>query len=157
MKRKGASKRLGTIDLDTGEIFEDGVPVWVGAKIRWHEDFTMTFQDAVQEIARDKDMTHQMLRVWMMMVGKMSFENWVTVPQKEFSDALNMPKQNVSRAIKGLIEKGLILKGPKMGRTTAYKLNSYYAWKGKIKHLERDRMSQVKDFFSEVEKRKNAP
>lgn len=151
--RRGASKRLGMIDLDTGEVFEDGVPVWVQAKVRWREDFVMTFQDAVLQISEDRDMTQQMLRVWLHMLARISFENWVTIPQIEMAKRLGMQKADVSRAIKSLIEKGLVLRGPKIGRTSAYKLNSHYAWKGKTSNLSKDRMGQLKDFYSEAEKR----
>jgi predicted transcriptional regulator len=144
------------IDLDTGEVFEDGIPVWVKAKVRWHEDFFMGFQEAFIQVAEDKDMTHQMTRVWLILLGKISFENWVTVPQIEVAERLKMKTSDVSRAVKRLIDKGLILRGPKIGRTTAYKLNSHYAWKGRTGNLSKERTGQVKDFFSEVEKRQGA-
>ena len=150
---KGKSRRLGSIDLDTGEIFEEGVPVWVGSKIKWNEGFVMTFQEAIVRVAEDKDMTHQMTRVWLIMLGKISFENWVTVPQIEIAASLGMKKSDVSRAIRRLIDKGLILRGPKIGRTSAYKLNSHYAWKGKLKGLKEERVAQVKDFYAEAVKR----
>ena len=150
--RKGRSRRLGTIDLDSGEIFEDGVPVWVKAKVKWHEGFVMTFQEAVIKVAEDKDMNHQMTRVWLLMIGKMSFENWIMLPQTEISESLQMKTSDVSRAIRKLLDKGLLLKGPKMGRTSAYKLNSKYAWKGKVSNLSSERMGQVKDFFEEAKK-----
>jgi predicted transcriptional regulator len=67
-----------------------------------------------------------------------------------------MKTSDVSRAVKRLINKGLILRGPKIGRTSAYKLNSHYAWKGKTSNLSKDRMGQLKDFYSEAEKRQGA-
>lgn len=151
--KSGKTRRLGTIDLDTGEVFEEGVPIWFKAKIKWHEGFFMTFQEAVLNVSQDKEITGEMLRVWLNLLGRMSFENWVTVPQKEISEALGMQRSHVSRAIKGLIDKGLILRGPKIGRTTAYKLNSRYAWKGKLKGLKEERVAQVKDFYAEAVKR----
>ena len=153
MEQKGKSKRLGMVDLDTGEVFEEGVPVWVKAKVKWHEDFFMGFQQAFASIARDKDMNHDMTRVWLELLGRISFENWVTVPQIEIASSLTMQKSHVSRAIKRLIEKGILLRGPKIGRTSAYKLNSHCAWKGKTSNLSKDRIGQVKDFYAEAEKR----
>ena len=154
-QRGGKSRRLGTIDLETGEIFEDGVPVWVKAKIRWKEDWIMGFQEAFLRISEDKDMTHQMTRVWLNLLGRLGFENWVAIPQVEVCESLSMKKSDVSRAIKKLCDKGILLRGPKLGRTTALKINSRYAWKGKVSNLEKDRMGLVKDFFSEKEKHKN--
>ena len=149
---KGKSRRMGTVDLDTGEIFEGGVPVWVKAKVKWSEGFVMGFQESLIEIAADKDMTHEMTRVWLMLLGKISFENWVAIPQKEISEKLNMHKSNVSKAIKKLIDKGLLLKGPKLGHTSSYKINSHHAWKGSVKNLKNDRLGQIKDFYEETKK-----
>jgi hypothetical protein len=82
-RKKGGTKRLGMIDLDTGEVFEEGVPVWVKAKVKWHEGFFMGFQESFIQVAEDRDMNHQMTRVWLILLGKISFENWVTIPQVE--------------------------------------------------------------------------
>ena len=153
MKRNGASKRLGMIDLDTGEVFEDGLPVWVNGKVKWHEDWFMGIQESFFNVAADRDLNGETLRVWMYMLSRMGFENWVTFPQRDICESLGIQKSHVSRSIKKLTDKGLILKGPKLGRTTAYKLNSHYAWKGKTSNLSKDRMGQLKDFFSEAEKR----
>jgi DNA-binding transcriptional ArsR family regulator len=138
-RRGGTPKRIGTIDLDTGEIFEEGIPVWVNAKVRWREDWFMGFQQAFIKVSEDRDMNLDMTRVWLNLLGRISFENWITVPQKEMALALGMKPSNLSRAIRKLVEKGLIIKGPKMGRTSAYKLNSKYAWKGKVTNLSKDR------------------
>ena len=49
-------RKLGSIDLNTGEIL-DGVPVYVQAKVKWNEGFFMGIQDAFIEIAKDKDLS----------------------------------------------------------------------------------------------------
>ena len=150
---KWSREKFGTINLETGEIVE-GVPVYVKAKIKWHEDWLMVMQEALGALAQDRSFTWEMWRVWSHMISKLGFENWIVVPQKEIAETLNMKKENVSRAIKNLLSKGMILKGPKVGRTNAYKLNSSYAWKGTINNLSRERMGEVKDFFAEAAKRK---
>ena len=150
--KKGKSRRLGTVDLDTGEILEGGTQVWVKAKVKWHEDWLMVMQEALETLAKDRTFTLEMWRVWSFMVGKLGFENWIILPQKEIADSLNMDKGNVSRAIKNLLKKKIILRGPKIGRTSAYKLNSKYGWKGKLENLSKDRMGQLKDFYEEAKK-----
>ena len=150
---KWSREKFGTINLETGEIIE-GVPVYVKAKVKWHEDWLMIMQEALGTLAQDKSFTWEMWRVWSYMISKLGFENWIIVPQKEIAESLNMQKTHVSRAVKSLLDKGMILKGPKVGRTNAYKLNSNYAWKGTINNLSKDRMGEVKDFFTEAAKRK---
>ena len=107
MKKGGTPKKLATIDLETGEIFEEGLPVWVGAKVKWKEDWFMGFQQAFIRVSEDKDMNHEMTRVWLNLLGRISFENWVAVPQAEISSSLKMKPANVSRAISKLVCKGL--------------------------------------------------
>ena len=153
MKNKWKKKKLGTVDLNTGEL-EQGVAVYVKAKVRWHEDWTMLMQEAFGLLAQDKSFTLEMWRVWSYLVSKLGFENWIIVPQAEISAALDMRKENVSRAIKKLVQKQMLLKGPKVGRTNAYKINSKYVWKGTVNNLSKDRMGEVKDFHEELAKRK---
>lgn len=50
----------------------------------------------------------------------------------DIADELKMQKTNVSRAIKNLIYFGIILKGPKSGRSKTYRLNPQFGWKGTI-------------------------
>ena len=150
--KKGRSRRLGTIDLDTGEILEEGMQVWVKGKVRWHEDWMMVMQEALETLAKDRSFTLEMWRVWSFMVGKLGFENWIILPQVEIAEALGMDKGNVSRSIRKLIDKKVILKGPKIGRTSAYKLNSRYGWKGSLPNLSKDRMGQLKNFYDEAKK-----
>ena len=152
MRKRGKSRRLGTIDLDTGESVE-GIPVYCKAKVRWHEDWCMIMQEALGTLAQDKDFSLETWRVWSYLVSKLGFENWIAIPQKEIAEALGMQKQNVNRTIKKLLNKGILLKGPKVGRTNAFKLNSKYGWKGSINNLSEDRMGVVKDFQEEAAKR----
>ena len=37
------TKKLGTIDLETGEILE-GIPVYVKAKVKWSEGWFMEYK-----------------------------------------------------------------------------------------------------------------
>ena len=47
-----------------------------------------------------------------------------------------MKRPNVSRAIKLLEQKEIIIRGPKVGRSHAFMLNPEFGWKGKVKNLE---------------------
>jgi len=150
MTRKWEQKRLGTINLETGEI-EEGVSVVVGRRIRWRENYFMTFQDKLEEMSQDAELAGYPLRVMMALMARLGWDNWLHVNQTEMAKRLEMDRANVSRAIKLLTDKGLIIKGPKMGRSHAYKLNSNYGFKGKLEDLtayrqkEKRHLSLVKD------------
>jgi len=47
-----------------------------------------------------------------------------------------MHQPDVSKAMKVLEKKEIILRGPKVGRSYAFRLNPYFGWKGKVKNLE---------------------
>ena len=139
-----AQRRLGTIDLDTGEVLEEGVPVWVGRKPKLTERWFMAFQDAFQELAKDRDLTLDHHRVLSYLFGRLDFDNFIQVAQAEIAQELNMRKQNVSRAISLLVDKKIILRGPKIGRSSSFRLNPHFGWKGKVSSLREAQREHLK-------------
>lgn len=63
-------------------------------------------------------------------LGVLSFDNWINVTQAEIGKELGLAQQHVSRAMKVLIEKQIILEGPKKGRCHTYRLNYAIGYKG---------------------------
>lgn len=126
--------RIGSVDLNTGEILE-GVPVWVGRKSAFSQmygdgGFLIMAQDALLKLATDKDLTLEPKNVFFYLCARLDFENFIRVPQTEICEALGMKKTNVSRAVKLLETKGIIIKGPKVGQSYAYRLNPNFGYKG---------------------------
>jgi len=138
-------KRYGTVDLGTGEMLE-GAMVWVGVKrspygSRWY----MSSQDAAIELAKDPVIgkSAETMRVLWYLVGRIDFENYLQIPQVEIADELDMKKENVHRAIKILLERGVLIRGPKVGRSSSWRLNPHYGWKGKVKNLNEERRKRL--------------
>lgn len=104
----------------------------------------MAFQEAFLEMAKDREMTGEVVRVLHYFFGKLDFENYVHLAQSEIAEALGLQKTHVSRAVRILCDKGIILKGPKVGRSITYRLNSHYGWKGKAKNFESERRQRFK-------------
>ena len=96
----------------------------------------MINEDAYEELAADREMTLEAHRVFMYLNGRLDFENFINVPQKQIADTLKMNKQNVSRTVKLLETKGLIIRGPKVVKTSTFRLNPHYGWKGKVRNLK---------------------
>jgi hypothetical protein len=63
-------------------------------------------------------------------MARLDYENWVTVPQNEIAEALDLKRPNVSASIKLLEKKQIILRGPKVGRSSSWRLNPNYGFKG---------------------------
>jgi DNA-binding MarR family transcriptional regulator len=91
----------------------------------------MTSQDALFTLAKDKEITGECYRVLMVLLGQLDFENYIYVPQREIAEMLEMRPQHVNRAIKRLMQKGVLLHS-----TRGYRLNHNYGWKGKVRQLK---------------------
>jgi predicted transcriptional regulator len=145
--------KVQTVNQKTGEK-KDGYFVYIAypkPKItgnRW----MMTFQDSLAIIAEDKELTGETLRVFMLALSELEFENYITIKQVAIAEKLGMQKTHVSRAMKLLVTKGIILK-VKEGTTTGYKLNPHYGWKGKVsnrdielKRIAKQRVVDIKKY-----------
>lgn len=123
-------RRVTQVDLDTGEDLGGFVAmIRPKQKSAFERHFTMN-QSALLSIAND--LNHDQTRVLMALLADLDYENFIQVAQIEIAEALNMQKTHVSRAIKKLIEFGIILEGPKIGRSKTYRLNPQFGWKGTI-------------------------
>jgi hypothetical protein len=132
--------RMGSVDLSTGEMME-GTAVWVGPKIRspYGSRFYMSNQDALEAIAKDPEMTGQVLRVFLYLCSRLDFENYLQVPQVEIAQELEIGPTRVSEAIALLLRKGIVIRGPKVGASSVFRLAPHYGWKGKVTNLHKAR------------------
>ena len=141
-----AGKLKGYVDKYTGEEF--GFPVIVGRKRNpYGKGWVMNSQEAMVAVAKDKDIKGETHRVLWFIGGILDFENWVQLSVTEIGNELELKQQAVSRAMKVLEEKEIILRGPKVGRSYAFMLNPEFGWKGKVKNLD--------DYRKEREDREN--
>jgi hypothetical protein len=134
------------LDKETGEILDQsrGTFVFVPSRIKLKEDWFMTFQDALVELAKDRELWGRPRAVLDYMMGRLNFDNYIALEQKDIADNLAIHKPNVNAAIKILVEKGIIEKGPRLGKSWSYKLNPYYGWKGRVKNLKEERKKRFR-------------
>ena len=133
------------VNTKTGEV-KEGYFVYIAypkAKIR-NTRWMMTFQDSLEIIATDEDMTGETFRVLIMLMSNLEFENYITIKQVSIAEKLKMHKTHVSRAMRLLVSKSIILK-VKEGTTTGYKLNPTYGWKGKVENMEKAKAKMAED------------
>ena len=88
-------------------------------------------QDFLQEFAARRDVGAEVLRVFLYLNARLDFENIIQVPQLEIAEKLGIKRQNVYRATRQLEDLGIILRGPKVGRSSSWRLNPNAGWKGK--------------------------
>lgn len=133
------------LDKETGEILDQnrGTFMFVPSRVKIKEDWLMTFQDALVALAADRDLWGRPRAVLDYMMGRLNFDNYIALEQREIADALSLERSNVSSAIKMLVDKGIIEKGPRLGKSWSYKLNPYYGWKGRVKNLKEERKKRL--------------
>jgi hypothetical protein len=137
--------------LKTGELL-DGVSVWVGRKIvsPYGSQWMQVNQEALAEIAADKDLGAEAWRVFAYLNSRLDFENLIVVQQTEIAAALTMKRPSVNRAVKLLADKQIILRGPKIGNVGSYRLNPHYGWKGKVQNLTKARQERLRVVAAEA-------
>jgi hypothetical protein len=129
------------MDLKTGD-YEPAI-TWVRQKWKG-ESFFMGFQEAFAELAK-KRLGSEAKDVFLLILGRVDYNNQVTMPQVEMARQLGMKRQNVSRAVAVLIkEEVLIVEEPQLRRNQRLRLNDRYGWKGKLKNLRTQRKSTSK-------------
>lgn len=129
-----ARQRVDLLDPKTGEV-QQGFIVWVPDHPKI-QGFFMGFQEAFIALAQDRELTLEPNRVFHYLLGKLDFDNFIHIKQKEIGEALGLDKSNVSKALALLKRKGIILIAPYKG-VRCYKLNHFYGWKGSVTTLNK--------------------
>jgi len=158
-KNKAKFSNIVSINQDTGEILE-GVLTYFGTKYNpYAEGWIVNSQEALEMLASDGDLSKDAYKVLILLMGRLDFENWINVPQKEIAEKLKINKGNISRAVSLLESKEIILREKKFGRSYIFRLNPYFAWKGKPVNLEKYRKEKeakrIKNLKNKMNQKRN--
>jgi predicted transcriptional regulator len=66
------------------------------------------------------------LRVFLYLTSRLDFENFLQVPQAEIAEALGRRQEHIARAMAKLKEAGVLISGPKVGRSAVWRINPDY-------------------------------
>lgn len=112
-------------------------------------DKVYMFQNAL--LRANKELDNRELRVFLYFLGKLDFGNKLKgISQVKIAEEVELSRENVNQAIKGLKTKGFI-EIQKEGTSNYYKLNSELLWKGSVEsHIKE--LKEI-DFTKEKEKR----
>ena len=123
-------KRLGQVDLDTGEVIEDGFIAYVAPKRQnAFGNWIAMAQDMFMNLAKS-GLNSTDNKVLYALLSKLDFENLLVINQSELAKELGLQRQNFSRSVQRLIKEGIILQGPKIGVSRSFRLNPTVGWKG---------------------------
>lgn len=137
-------QQLRVTDTSTGEVLADGMFVFVAGRKRTKERFFMGFMSSFEELAKDEQLAGAPLRVFTFLMGRLDWENYIAVQQVDIAADLKMHRVSVTKALGLLVSKGVLLKGPSLGRSASYRLNPHYGWRGSITNLEAARRSHLR-------------
>jgi hypothetical protein len=129
-----AQLRVGQVDLVTGELLEGAAlaVVYPKRKNGFQTGWVAVAQDPMLELAK-ANLGGEANRVLFYVLAKLDFENWINLNQSAGSDEIQMKRPNFARGLKKLVEIGVVLPGPKVGRNATFRLNPSYGWKGSAK------------------------
>ena len=71
------------------------------------------------------------MRVLMALCAVLDFENFIQLSQSDLAKLIGMKKENVNRAMAELFERGIVIKGMKVGRSLTYRLSPTFGFKTK--------------------------
>jgi len=138
--RKKPISRIGVFDAESGEVLDEGRMIYVPHRMKI-KGFFMANQMGFEDLAKSA-LTGEALKVLMLMMARMDYENKITVSQKEIAETLMMKRQNVHRAIKSLRITGLI----KVERDHISLLTIDLGWKGKVSNMHKREALLKKEF-----------
>jgi hypothetical protein len=139
-------KKLSLFDTSTGEVLE-GVPIIVGRSRRptlYGNRWLQMAQDPLLALATDRELWGRPRAVLDYLLGILDFENYVEVRHQTIADVLDLHRPDVTKAISLLVRKQILIKGPVVGRSSSYRLNPAYGWKGDNKKARDFQMELIK-------------
>ena len=121
------------VDGETGEVVDRVFVAMERRKARsifgkrW---YAMSQDQGLMIARRGHEIGLDGFRVMHYLASVLNYENEIVVSHTEIAEALNMKRSNVSRAIRRLLEIGIIEKGPVVSRACSYRLSPEIGWKG---------------------------
>ena len=122
------AKYLTFVNDETGEV-KGFIPL-KNKSLSKGGDFMAIYQAAFDYIGNMTDLKYETLRVFIKLLSKIDFDNYLTVNQTKLAEELQMKRPAISRAIRKLQECDIIREGPRAGLNKTYRLNPAVGHKG---------------------------
>lgn len=119
-------REVRVVDADTAEHVS-----WAVVPIRHQrEEFVMVTQSALARVTRAGWPVGD-YQILMELMSRLDWENFIHVDVSQLAGELGRDRVGVSRAIKRLMDRGAIHRGPRVGRSYTYRLDPSLGWKGR--------------------------
>ena len=141
----GKQIRVEQIDTETGEVVNlMAMKPTRGPHPFRKEGFVQMSQAAMLELAQNP-VSGEARRVLDAFCAVLDFENFIQVSLTDLAELIGMERPNVSRAVHELVERGIVIKGTKVGRSFTYRLSPTFGFKSKGSNFQK-LMADVSDF-----------
>jgi hypothetical protein len=121
------SKTRTVVDIDSGEILIIPEP-----KKPKKGGWCRMFQVKLEELSKDKELRGMPKDIFLYMVSQIGYDNICKVPQVKLAREFDTTPQYISKIIKLLKSKKMIIEINEEGAMKSYKFNSSYVVKGKL-------------------------
>ncbi|MBO0269353.1 MarR family transcriptional regulator [Escherichia coli] len=122
---------IAYINKETGEELDGAVVFYQRPVENEYERFAMINQNMLLKACGELSLTE--IRVLTACIGLSDYNNCIVATQKAIGEICGMKAPHISKAMKGLIEKGYIQKVKDRWGYKYFKLMPQVAWKGKAK------------------------
>ena len=124
------AKRATYVEAETGEAF-DLVAVPRSQSRHFNSGgFFMGMLAAFDDIA-NQDWPEGDYRVFVKLLGRLDWENYLHLDISELAAEMGRSRETVSRAVARFVERGILHRGPRVGRSYTYRLDPSTAFRGK--------------------------
>lgn len=108
----------------------------------WQDETGMSMQEQA-EMEQPLTQTEYRVRDWL--IGEIGIGNYVFVNQAEVGRKLRIARSHVSVAIKRLLKLGILLQGPKSGRSNTYMVNPAFCFSGSLSNGLKERNKAISE------------
>jgi len=138
-------QRVMSVDADTGEILEGAVLGMFYPKRQngFKQGWVAMAQGAMMELARS-DLGAQDMRVLFAVLAKLDFENYLLLSIADLAKDIGMQRSHASDSISKLEKLGVLTRGPKAGRSSTFRLNPAFGWKGSASNHQKALRERMK-------------
>ena len=124
---------------------EDSIHVTIGSKTNKRPEHpfgefatvNLTNNSVLTEIIEDIEITRNCLRILLILIQNIQYDNYVCLPPTKIALKLKISKPEVSKCLKILVEKELLYRAEKIGNTPTFNINHNLIWRGDVKSLTR--------------------
>jgi hypothetical protein len=121
------------VNEKTGEIYSKenvNFSIREAIKCKIREDFMLTFQDSLEEVAENKGLTAGACRVLFYFLSKMNYENCVFLTQGEIAESLGTTRQQIGKSIAVLIKNNYVKTFVERGSVNTYMISPKISIRG---------------------------